>query len=39
MSHITYHLSKNPTIKQMEHLAFQMAHGLQEQGKYKKILK
>ena len=39
MSHITYHLSKNPTIKQMEILAFQMAHGLEEQGKYKKILK
>ena len=39
MSHITYLLNKNPTIKQMEILAFQMAHGLEEQGKYKKILK
>lgn len=39
MSHITYHLSKNPTIKQMEILAFQMAHGLEEQGKYRKIKK
>jgi hypothetical protein len=39
MSHITYHLSKNPTIKQMEILAYQMAHSTDEQQKYKKILK
>lgn len=39
MSHITYHLSKNPTIKQMEILAYQMAHSPQEQQLYKKIIK
>jgi hypothetical protein len=39
MSHITYLLNKNPTIKQMEILSNQMAHSPEEQGKYKKILK
>lgn len=39
MSHTSYLLNKNPTIKQMEILAYQMGHSLQEQGKYKKILK
>ena len=32
-------LNKNPSIKEMEILAFQMAHGITEQGLYKKILK
>ena len=39
MSHITFLLNKNPTIKQMEILSNQMAHSPEEQGKYKKILK
>lgn len=39
MSHITYLLSKNPTIKQMEILANQMAHSINEQQLYKKIKK
>jgi hypothetical protein len=39
ISHITYILNKNPTIKEMEILAYKMGHGLEEQGKYKKILK
>lgn len=39
MSHTSYLLNKNPTIKQMEILAYQMAHSPQEQQKYKKILK
>lgn len=30
-------LNKNPSIKEMEILAFQMAHGITEQGLYKKI--
>lgn len=39
MSHSSYLLNKNPSIKEMEILAFKMGHGLEEQGKYKKILK
>ena len=39
MSHTSYLLNKNPTIKQMEVLAYQMAHSPEEQQKYKKILK
>lgn len=39
MSHITYLLSKNPNIKQMEKLADYMAHSPDEQQRYKKILK
>ena len=39
MSHISYLLNKNPSIKQMEILADYMAHSPDEQGKYKKILK
>ena len=39
MSHTSYLLNKNPTIKQMEILAYQMGHSPQEQQKYKKILK
>lgn len=39
MSHTSYLLNKNPTIKQMEVLAYQMAHSPQEQQLYKKILK
>jgi len=39
MSHISYLLNKNPTIKQKEILADYMAHSKEEQGKYNKILK
>ena len=39
MSHTSYLLNKNPTIKQMEILADYMAHSTEEQGKYKKIIK
>jgi hypothetical protein len=39
MSHITSYLSTNPTIKQMEILAYKMAHSKEEQGLYKKIKK
>ena len=39
MSHTSYLLNKNPTIKQMERLADYMAHSTDEQQKYKKILK
>ena len=39
MSHTSYLLNKNPTIKQMEKLAYEMAHSPDEQQKYKKILK
>jgi len=39
ISHITYILNKNPTIKEMEILAYKMGHGLEEQGKYKKVIK
>jgi hypothetical protein len=37
MSHTSNLLSKNPSIKEMEILANQMAHGLTEQQKYKKL--
>ena len=39
MSHITSYLSTNPTIKQMEILAYKMGHSKEEQGLYKKIKK
>lgn len=39
MSHITYHLLKNPSIKEMELLAYKMGHSKEEQGLYKKIKK
>jgi len=39
MSHITSYLSTNPTIKQMEILAYKMGHSKYEQGLYKKIKK
>jgi len=39
MSHITSYLSKNPTIKEMELLAYMMGHSKEEQGLYKKIKK
>lgn len=39
MSHISHLMKTNPTIKQMKILADYMAHSIQEQGKYKKILK
>lgn len=39
MSHITYLLNKNPSIKEMELLAYQMGHSKEEQGLYKKIKK
>ena len=39
MSHITYHLLKNPSIKEMELLAYKMGHSQTEQGLYKKIKK
>jgi hypothetical protein len=32
-------LNRNPSIIQMERLANYMAHGLDEQGLYKKLLK
>jgi len=37
MSHITSYLSTNPTIKEMEILAYNMGHSKYEQGLYKKI--
>lgn len=39
MSHITYLLNKNPSIKEMELLAYKMGHSKEEQGLYKKIKK
>jgi hypothetical protein len=39
MSHITSYLSKNPSIKEMELLAYMMGHSKEEQGLYKKIKK
>ena len=39
MSHITYILNKNPSIKEMELLAYKMGHSKEEQGLYKKIKK
>ena len=39
MSHITYHLLKNPSIQEMELLAYKMGHGQTEQQLYKKIIK
>jgi hypothetical protein len=39
ISHTSYLLNKNPTLKQMEILAEKMAHSPEEQAKYKKILK
>jgi hypothetical protein len=39
MSHITYILNKNPSIKEMELLAYKMGHSKDEQGLYKKIKK
>jgi hypothetical protein len=38
MSHISRLLKTNPTIKQMETLAFYMANSVEEQRKYNKIL-
>ena len=38
MSHISRLLKTNPTIKQMEILAYQMANSVEEQRKYNKIL-
>jgi hypothetical protein len=37
MSHITSYLLKNPTIKEIELLAYKMGHSKDEQGLYKKI--
>ena len=39
MAHISRLLKTNPSIKQMETLAFQMANSLDEQRRYNKILK
>lgn len=39
MSHITSYLSKNPSIKEMELLAYMMGHGTTEQQLYKKVIK
>jgi len=39
MSYITSYLSTNPTIKEIEILAYKMSHSKEEQGLYKKIKK